>query len=386
MGKDNQVIRVGFICAYSNEWIAGLNYLYNLLYAISLLEDKKIKPVVFMGKKTDDKIKKKFMPLAEIVEHSMFDRKSLNWYIKRILEKYFNSSFCIERLIAKYQVQVLSHTNITNIKTCKIINWIPDFQHLHLPEMFSQAEVQSRNHLFNNIVSLSDIIIVSSQDAWNDLAKFAQSFIGKARILRFVAKPSERYQQLNQKDKTTIIKKYNLPDAFFYLPNQFWKHKNHLTVFAAVKILKNQGINVHVVCSGQMSDYRNPEHVDNLRNYIEQNNLKSQIWLLGMIEYEDVYTLIKFSKAVINPSLFEGWSSTVEECKSVNKPMILSDLSVHKEQYPAANFFMKDNPNDLANILKSFNDCVDQDFSFDWKEQSKKFAQEYENIILQLGK
>ncbi len=38
------------------------------------------------------------------------------------------------------------------------------------------------------------------------------------------------------------------------------------------------------------------------------------------------------STALINPSQFEGWSTTVEEAKSLGVKMLLSDLEVHKEQ------------------------------------------------------
>jgi glycosyltransferase involved in cell wall biosynthesis len=41
---------------------------------------------------------------------------------------------------------------------------------------------------------------------------------------------------------------------------------------------------------------------------------------------------MRASTALINPSLFEGWSTTVEEAKSTGTPMILSDLGVHREQ------------------------------------------------------
>ena len=36
--------------------------------------------------------------------------------------------------------------------------------------------------------------------------------------------------------------------------------------------------------------------------------------------------------AVINPSTFEGWSSTVEEAKVLCKRVILSNIPPHKEQ------------------------------------------------------
>jgi glycosyltransferase involved in cell wall biosynthesis len=58
--------------------------------------------------------------------------------------------------------------------------------------------------------------------------------------------------------------------------------------------------------------------------------------------------------ALINPSTFEGWSTTVEEAKGLGTPMILSSLRVHKEQNSHAIFFDADSPEQLAEILIDF--------------------------------
>ena len=56
--------------------------------------------------------------------------------------------------------------------------------------------------------------------------------------------------------------------------------------------------------------------------------------------------------ALINPSRFEGWSTTVEEAKSFGVPMILSDIDVHREQTGGvARYFGTDDPEALANHL-----------------------------------
>jgi glycosyltransferase involved in cell wall biosynthesis len=53
--------------------------------------------------------------------------------------------------------------------------------------------------------------------------------------------------------------------------------------------------------------------------------------------------------ALINPSLFEGWSTTVEEAKSLGKRIILSNIRVHLEQNPPGGLFFDPNdPNDLS--------------------------------------
>jgi hypothetical protein len=52
---------------------------------------------------------------------------------------------------------------------------------------------------------------------------------------------------------------------------------------------------------------------------------------------------------LLNPSLFEGWSTTVEEGKVFNKKMILSNIKVHKEQCSSkAAYFKRNNPTELA--------------------------------------
>ena len=63
-------------------------------------------------------------------------------------------------------------------------------------------------------------------------------------------------------------------------------------------------------------------------------------------------SLMKNSIAVINPSLFEGWSSTIEQAKSYGKKIILSNIKVHKEQNPkGAEYFHPANANQLSKIL-----------------------------------
>ena len=51
------MIKVGFIGAVSKDWMGGLNYFKNLLFAIDTLKNKELQVFVFVGKKTDEEIK-----------------------------------------------------------------------------------------------------------------------------------------------------------------------------------------------------------------------------------------------------------------------------------------------------------------------------------------
>ena len=206
----------------------GLNYFKNLFFALDTYAGKDIKLIVFVGKKTNAEVKEIFKKHAIVIEDSLFDRKSTKWYISKIIEKLFNSKFFLERILQKYECDIISHSFITNFKKIKTINWIPDFQHIHLPDMFSKHEIIERNRSFMNIIKNSDAIVVSSNDALNDLKNFAPGYYTKTNVLHFVSQPINKYDEL---DKRMLEKKYNINDNFFYMPNQFWKHKNHLTVF-----------------------------------------------------------------------------------------------------------------------------------------------------------
>ena len=377
------MIKVGFIGAVSKEWMGGLNYFKNLLHSISLSENKKIEPIVFVGINTDEDIKAMFRKYATVIEHSIFDRKSLNWYLMKIEQKIFNTNFFLSNLLKKYNIKVLSHSSIVNLNGIKSVNWIPDFQHIHLPNMFSQKELDFRDKDFKRLILKSDAIVLSSYDALNDFNNFAVEYKDKAKVLQFVSQPDKKYFELTEDNKVALLNKYNLVNEFYYMPNQFWKHKNHMMVFEAVKQLVEENKNICLVCTGHLKDYRNIEHINEILNFIKINKLENNIKLLGLVDYEDVFALIKFSKAVINPSLFEGWSSTVEECKSVGKNMILSDLNVHKEQYPEALFFERNSVNSLKNILKNYNVVNDLNVD-DLENRIKLFANNYEEIILKV--
>ena len=87
---------------------------------------------------------------------------------------------------------------------------------------------------------------------------------------------------------------------------------------------------------------------------------------------------------MINPSLFEGWSSTVEECKSVGKNMILSDLNVHKEQYPTQTFFDRSSCIAFKNVIRNYEKNVLDDHRDLHKERTNKYALTYIKFLDEL--
>jgi glycosyltransferase involved in cell wall biosynthesis len=153
---------------------------------------------------------------------------------------------------------------------------------------------------------------------------------------------------------------YQLPDRYFYLPNQFWKHKNHRTVIEALRILRQKGYNTVVAASGRAEDYRHPGHFAALQSLVHQYGLTHNFRFLGIVPRRHVFALMRACTALINPSLSEGWSTTVEEAKSLGVPMLLSDLRVHREQAgDCADYFDPEVAGQLASLMARHEDSPD---------------------------
>jgi glycosyltransferase involved in cell wall biosynthesis len=124
-------------------------------------------------------------------------------------------------------------------------------------------------------------------------------------------------------------------------------------VLEAIALLKNEGLDFQVVFTGSQSDPRNKEYFDTLSNFIKANGIEKYIKFLGFIERSEQLSLIANARAVIQPSLFEGWSTVVEDSKAVNQYIILSNINVHREQISEnVSFFDPHSPEELANAIR----------------------------------
>ena len=227
--------------------------------------------------------------------------------------------------------------------------WLGDFQHRVLPEMFPPSLRWKRELRFRTVLGSASLLYVLSEADKALGRQFYPQFSSKLRALPFaVALP----EAAGAGDPAAIRGRYSLPRRFVLFPGQLWKHKNHLTVIEAVARLKAKGSDVTVVSCGSPVDLRDPHHGARVRQRLVDLGIAEQFRILGMIPRPDTWALMRASIAVINPSLYEGWSTPVEEAKALGKPILLSDLAVHREQQPGlAAFFDPRDPDAVATAL-----------------------------------
>ena len=340
------MIRVGFVCAdVGDAWLGGFNYTRNLLRAIR--SSQRIEPVILTACNLSEALVEAF-PNVEIVPTALLGagRRTL---ARKVAEKLYGRAFLFERLLRERGIDVLSHSGHLGPRSrFPTIGWIPDFQHMRLPEFFSAGERRSRDGMFRRLADYSTRLVVSSEDAHRDLIAFRGQSAHKARVLHFVPGLGNAPREAPR----DVLKRYAIEPPFFHLPNQFWAHKNHAVVIDAVKRARGKGRRLCVVATGRTHDPRNPDHFARLMRRLAESGCGDDFKALGLVPFEDVVALMQLSVALINPSLFEGWSTTVEEAKSLGKTILLSDIPVHREQNPEyGRFFDARDPDGLADLM-----------------------------------
>ena len=382
--------RIGFVLS-ARDWLGGKIYLRNLFAALRALPGNTITPVIFTGKRQADASSD--FPDIEIVATSMLDRKSPAWLARKVVVKATSQDVLMRRLLQRHNVSILSHSFHLGRQTeVKTIGWIPDFQHVHLPEFFSPEDRRNRDREYMKLCVLCDKIIVSSERVGADLRAFSPQHAHKAELLQFVASPAQLAHAASLPDLQRL---YDFSRPYFLLPNQFWAHKNHRVVLNALQILKRRNEPLLVLATGSSEDYRNPSFFPSLMEYAAECDVLDCFRVLGKVPFGYLVGLMQHATAFINPSRFEGWSTSVEEAKSMGKQIVLSDIPVHREQAPERGFFFPaDDPEALAAaMMAAYNgfdtqkDAAKQDAArADFPERQRQFAEAYLQIVYRLNR
>jgi len=350
--------RIGLLMHYP-QWMGGIIYIQNLVKALNFLppeERQTIEIYLLVGSDIKQEFYKDLVPIVDKV--CIEDCLTTNLY-NRLSRKIGQFFPIVRNVINRSLVQVVNReqldfvypVNIFGISwnfSCDYATWIPDFQYKYFPQFFKKTS--NLNKIYADVASKSDKIVLSSKVAEKDFHKFFPNSTAKTFVLNFRTIIQEDCFDCETK---VVIKKYNLPDHFFLVSNQFWIHKNHRLVFESLEILKiKYNILPNVVCTGSLYEFRSPSYIKKLLQYIQESGLQNQIKILGLIPRNDQIQLMRQCLAVIQPSLFEGWSTVVEDARSLGKTLILSEIPVHLEQNPPQTIFFDPNSaEDLADKI-----------------------------------
>ena len=368
---------VGIFYQPSNRWIAGAYYLQNIVSSLKVYCPYESLPkiIVFCNSEVDFNDFKRSTNYPRLICQLLYPEPDK---VKRFLFKIIKKTTGLQitppmikkRTLRKVRfVYPINDLNLIPNKK-KIIAWIPDFQEKYYPNFFSLEENESRKKWHKRLISNKIPIVFSSHDVQSDFHRFYPEADG---LKTFVLPFTVSHPDFSMENIDNLKSKYEITGDYLFCANQFWIHKNHLTLFKAINIIRSRGSKLLLVCSGALHDYRANTYCSDLIRFIEQNNLTDSIKILGFIKREEQLCLMNNSYAIVQPSLFEGWSTVVEDVKRLNKFIFLSNLSVHHEQNPTnVCFFDPCNEQELAEKILSTKITTNTTNYIDFEKQSGK--------------
>lgn len=243
-----------------------------------------------------------------------------------------------------------SHGVLPDRMPCPWIGYLYDFQHRHLPHLFTDRERHKREHAFTRMVKAAPAVIVNSRDTADEARRLYPYAADRIHALPFNASP--RTEWLAVQPPPICVP----TGPYFLVSNQFWVHKDHPTAFRAFAAVARMRPDVRLVCTGQTIDYRRPEYFATLQGLLDELGICDRVTIAGLLPKAEQIELMKRAVALVQPTLCEGGpgGGAVYDAVSLGVPAIVSDIPINRElaDEPTVVFFVAGDAGSLAASMR----------------------------------
>jgi len=377
MGKQG---RIGIYFNFGSNWLGGVYYLINLVNAFNsrVAEGAPLPTfIIFFTSQSESFLKLFTYPNIEFIripDQNLYRSYLLSW-VKR--ENVFLPKQLLESnldvLYPLYDFPVRTKVDF------QLISWYPDLQHRFYPQYFGWLRWRLREFRLKLLLRRTGKLVCSSEDVLSHFQQFYADILPATSVLPFVSLvdvdglPAEE----------DVRARYQLTGKYFIVSNQFYEHKDHLTVVRAIIQLKKSKEEFQIIMTGKMPATRKG-YVGKLHDLLEANNLEDRVRFLGVIPRNDQLALLKYALSVVQPSKFEGWSTVVEDVKAIRGSILASDIKIHKEQLGDQGLlFEAGNYLDLAaKMLELLTAQSTGRTSFNYDQHVIEFTRKFEKLSL----
>ncbi len=199
---------------------------------------------------------------------------------------------------------------------------VHDVQELHFPEYFSPAQHAIRAMHGWQTLDRAGRIIVSFDHVKADLIRYFNLPANKIHVC-----PIPFTSISLQEPKPGVAQRYSERYAkwkpFLLYPAQTWKHKNHTTLFHALRSLRDEGrTNLRLVCTGAKNDY-----YPTLEAQLDQLRLRDAVLFTDIVPEDELTWLYRNAAAVTIPTEYEAGSFPLFEAITQAVPVICSNVT-----------------------------------------------------------
>lgn len=210
-----------------------------------------------------------------------------------------------------------------------VVSIIYDLQYIDYPYFFSVNEQLGRDENFQKACQAASYLVCISEFTRQKVLTHSHTALLPERVVTIPIYLPYAVMQNRTHDLVGLLQQYHLVnDDFLFYPANFWKHKNHkmLLVAFATYITENPLSTLKLVCTGAVNAGQ-----EMLVSAVEKMGIKDRVIFPGYVAQEILLGFLSACKAVIFPSLYEGFGMPVIEAMLAGKPVLCSDRTALPE-------------------------------------------------------
>ena len=204
-----------------------------------------------------------------------------------------------------------------------IVSLIHDLQYLYYPQFFTPEERLSRDKTFRDACSLADRLICISDYVrgtvleQGDVAPEKVHTVHHSPMTQRGPIPAEKVEEV-----LTHLKLAN--DRFLLYPANFWRHKNHTMLITAFGMYRKHrpASDLKLVLTGT-----SVSRMGYLQEAVRTMGLQDWVVMPGFLPDDAFVSLLQSCRALIFPSLYEGFGMPVLEAMAAGKPVLCSNIT-----------------------------------------------------------
>jgi glycosyltransferase involved in cell wall biosynthesis len=222
-----------------------------------------------------------------------------------------------------------------------------DLQHVHYPEFFTPEAWAERDNLYRVSANQAAHLMCISEYTRQDVHKSYGIPLEKMTTIWII--PSRTaWIKVEERQRNELLARMGLRGRFLFYPAHSWPHKNHRRLVEAFKMVETElPSDMQLVFTGRQFDEQHPA-----RQLIGAEKLRGRVVHLGYRSPLEIRALYSGARALVFPSLFEGFGMPVAEAIIADCPVACSAAtSLPEIAGDAAIYFDPNNTKDMARKL-----------------------------------